>query len=251
MRLIAFIATIIIFLPLAMVDAAGYRPLVGIPGVTDPNTDFNSYIKALYIASISIAALLAVIKIVIGGVKWMLTDVVPAKGEAKKDIQGALIGLLVVLSAVLILTVINPNITNVDISLTPVPVRNYNPTVPTSEYNLLANSQVYGGVYNAFTTDDSRDRAIFIQQCKDAGRAGDSDIKGNSRCYTSNIVNPATQTITRTPSCSFSFTGFFTPSRTCTPDEITARNTECTTGGGTFTVDPLNQSHYSLCVKPK
>ena len=47
----------------------------------------------------------------------MLTDIVTNKGEAKKDIYGALIGLLVVLGAVLILYVINPNLTSVDVSL--------------------------------------------------------------------------------------------------------------------------------------
>ncbi|NCN12029.1 hypothetical protein GW937_01775 [Candidatus Kaiserbacteria bacterium] len=95
-----------------------YKPLVGIPGV-NPASDFDGYINSLYVLSISIAALLAVIKIVIAGVKWMLTDVVTSKSDAKKDIQGALIGLLIVLSAVLILTIINPNLVNVNLTLPP------------------------------------------------------------------------------------------------------------------------------------
>lgn len=99
--------------------AQGYSPIVGIPGV-NPNANFDSYINAIYALSISIAALLAVIKIVIAGVKWMMTDVVTSKGEAKKDIQGALIGLLIVLGAVLILTVINPNLTKVNLKFNPI-----------------------------------------------------------------------------------------------------------------------------------
>ncbi len=94
--------------------AATYTPLVGIPGV-DPAADFNTYINSLYALSISIAALLAVIKIIIAGVKWMMTDVVTTKGEAKKDIQGALIGLIIVIAAVLILNQINEDITNVNL----------------------------------------------------------------------------------------------------------------------------------------
>ena len=89
--------------------------LVGIPGVGNPSGDFDGYIQAIYAMFISIAALLAVVKIVIAGVKYMFTDIVPQKTAAKKDIQGALLGLVVVLGAVLILTVINPELTNFNI----------------------------------------------------------------------------------------------------------------------------------------
>ena len=96
---------------LPVVSLAQFEPLVGIPGLDDPTTDINSYINILYALSISVAALLAVIKIIVAGVKYMLSDVVTSKSEAKSDIQGALIGLLVVISAVLILNVINPQLT--------------------------------------------------------------------------------------------------------------------------------------------
>jgi hypothetical protein len=53
---------------------------------------------------------LAVLKITIAGVKYMLSDVVTSKESAKKDIQGALFGLLIVLAAVIILNTINPSL---------------------------------------------------------------------------------------------------------------------------------------------
>ena len=109
-----FILSFLLVAPL--ISFAQYTPLVGIPGVSGGN--FDSYINAMYGLAISIAALLAVIKIIIAGVKWMMTDVVTSKSEAKKDIQGALLGLLVVLAAVLILTVINPQISNSTLSFT-------------------------------------------------------------------------------------------------------------------------------------
>jgi hypothetical protein len=96
-----------------------YIPLVGVPGVEASDTSFSSFINALYVLSIVIAGLLAVIKIVIGGVKWMLTDIVTSKADAKKDIRAALIGLMVVLGAVLILTVINPQLTQSTLNLKP------------------------------------------------------------------------------------------------------------------------------------
>lgn len=89
--------------------AAAYQSLISIPG-TDANS-FGSYINALYLLSISVAAILAVIKIIIGGVKYMLSDIVTNKSDAKNEIKGAVLGLLLIISAVLILEVINPNIT--------------------------------------------------------------------------------------------------------------------------------------------
>lgn len=94
---------------------AQFQPLVGIPNVDPNNLDFNTYINTLYALSISLAGLLAVIKIIIAGVKYMLSDVVTSKAEAKSDIQGALIGLLVVVAAVIILNQINPQLTQTNI----------------------------------------------------------------------------------------------------------------------------------------
>jgi hypothetical protein len=96
-----------------------FVPLVGIPGV-NADADFGTYINALYTLSISLAALLAVIKIVIAGVKWMLTDSVSGIGNAKEDIKGALIGLLIIISAVVVLNFVNPKLTSTDIFLEPV-----------------------------------------------------------------------------------------------------------------------------------
>ncbi len=87
-------------------------PMVVLPGYSDTAAagDFDDFINLIYGLAISLAALLAVVKIVIAGVKWMLSDIVTDKTEAKKDIQSALFGLIIIISAVLIITVINPNI---------------------------------------------------------------------------------------------------------------------------------------------
>jgi len=100
---------------LAQTLAGPFTPLVGIPGI-DPDAEFNEYINALYLLSISLGALLAVVKIIIAGVKWMLTDLISGKEDAKKDIQGALTGLLIIISAVLILTVINPKLVDFELN---------------------------------------------------------------------------------------------------------------------------------------
>lgn len=112
---------LLLLLPTALIFAAPpVKTLIGIPGITDQDLSFGSYINALYSLSISIAALLAVIKIIIAGMKYMLSDVVTTKGDAIKDIRGALLGLLIVISAVLILKVINPQLTETTIFFDPV-----------------------------------------------------------------------------------------------------------------------------------
>ena len=99
--------------------------LVGIPQLQS-GEGFNGYINAVYAMFISIAALLAVVKIIVAGVKYMFSDIATQKSDAKKDIRGALLGLVIVLAAVLILTIINPNLTRFD----PSSIQQIDETVP-------------------------------------------------------------------------------------------------------------------------
>lgn len=125
-KLIFFCLTLLIFLPVLVGAQEGadattpFRFLVGIPGVDGSITEgsFNGYVNALYAIAIGIAGLLAVIKLIVAGTKYMLSDIVTTKQEAKNDIKWALVGLLVVLGAVVILTTINTDLTNVDVNLT-------------------------------------------------------------------------------------------------------------------------------------
>lgn len=103
------LAFLILVTPSLVLGYEYKHSLVVIPGY-DSGGGFESFVNLIYGLSISVAALLAVVKIVIAGVKWMLSDVVTDKGEAKKDIQSALFGLIIIISAVLIITLINPDI---------------------------------------------------------------------------------------------------------------------------------------------
>jgi len=102
---------------------AEFVPLVGIPGVTDTQTQatkdgFNIYINALYIFAITVGALLAVLKLVAAGVKYMFSDIVTNKMDAINDIKGAILGLLIVISAFILLNTINPELTNFELNPT-------------------------------------------------------------------------------------------------------------------------------------
>ncbi|KKT80545.1 MAG: hypothetical protein UW75_C0003G0005 [Parcubacteria group bacterium GW2011_GWF2_44_8] len=119
LSVVTFIIAVTPAIVFAQTPPPPFRVLVGIPGVDANTASIGQYINALYILSISIAALLAVIKIIIAGVKYMLSDVVTSKADAKSDIQGALIGLLIVISAVVILETINPQLRAMRLFLEP------------------------------------------------------------------------------------------------------------------------------------
>ena len=103
--------------PLYYVHAQGFVPLTNLPGLTDQtgNRTLADYINVLYRLAIGIGALLAVIKITYAGIKYMSSDAFASKEEAKKDITGALFGLLIMLSTVVILQLIYPNILNINV----------------------------------------------------------------------------------------------------------------------------------------
>jgi len=107
----------IIFTP---VLALAQQNLVNLP--IGETASFNDYINAVYLMFISIAALIAVIKIIIAGVKYMFSDIFTQKSDAKRDIQGSLLGLLVVLGAVIVLSIINPDLASFNPNITPVQV---------------------------------------------------------------------------------------------------------------------------------
>ncbi len=119
----AFALSLIPQLALAGGEPEGFSWLVGIPGVSGgEGTGFNQYINALYALAISLAALIAVVKIVIAGAKYMMDDIVTHKSEAKQDIWNALLGLLIIIGAVIILNTINTDLTNVQVDATPATV---------------------------------------------------------------------------------------------------------------------------------
>ncbi|MEN9920278.1 MAG: hypothetical protein RL538_171 [Candidatus Parcubacteria bacterium] len=125
MRTLLFTIFLTIGTPLFAFAAQKYTPLVNIPGVTDSagGTSFEDYVNFLYAASIAIAALLAVIKMIIAGVKYMMTDIVTSKSDAIGDIKGALIGLLIILGAFIVLETINPYLTKGNIEFQKLPER--------------------------------------------------------------------------------------------------------------------------------
>ncbi len=92
-----------------------FTPLTGIPGVSGKPTSIVDYLNRIFILVIVLGALIAVIKIAIAGFKYSMSDIITDKNDAKKDIQGALLGLLFLLGTYVFLYTINPQLTNLNI----------------------------------------------------------------------------------------------------------------------------------------
>jgi len=98
-----------------ILGAQGVVQLTGISFGSDGTGTIGGYVQALYFLAIGIGAALAVLRLILAGAKYMLTDVVTQKGEAKQDVYAGVVGLLIILAAVLILETINPQLNNLDV----------------------------------------------------------------------------------------------------------------------------------------
>ena len=108
-----------------LAHAQGFVPLAPISGLTDSGTanaaiqseSLAVFFNNLYKYLIGLSAVLAVIMIIWGGLEISTQDSVSNQEEGKEKIRGALFGLALVLSPVLVFTIINPQILNLSIGL--------------------------------------------------------------------------------------------------------------------------------------
>jgi hypothetical protein len=162
-------------------DVPAYQPIVSIPGV-DSSMTIEGYIDALFKLSITIAGLIAVVKIIFSGVKWMLSDVVTDKSSAKKDIRGAIFGLLIILTAVLILNTINSNLTVLNIfGGAPAIDIPHTQTEDEARDTVREDYATVGSTYALNGSAGSAEHLTFIRQCVASGgkavvSAADSNI---------------------------------------------------------------------------
>jgi hypothetical protein len=119
-RALAFLilTSVFVFLPMMFVGAEklNYVPLSGtstFSGFQDEGADsgdLGQFLAALFKFGLAIAAALAVVMIVWGGVEIMLSESVMTKTDGKKRVEDAIWGLLLALVSWLILWTINPDL---------------------------------------------------------------------------------------------------------------------------------------------
>lgn len=105
-------------------DPTPYILLAPIPlqgpesGVTTVTTA-KDYIPGLIKLAIALAGVLAVLRIMWGGFQYISTDAISGKSEAKGIISNALWGLLLAMTAWLILYTLNPKLVEINLDITP------------------------------------------------------------------------------------------------------------------------------------
>lgn len=94
------------YILLAPVDVAG--------GITDFDPSdkgaLGRYLNIMIKIIIGVSAILAVVMIVMGGLEYMTSELVHSKEAGKEKVTGALLGLLIALSAFILLGTINPEL---------------------------------------------------------------------------------------------------------------------------------------------
>jgi len=92
-------------------------PLGGTGSDLSETTNPKDYVEGIVMLVIAVAGVLAVLKIIVAGIKYMSTDSFQGKSEGKGDIQNAVWGLALAMSAWLILNTINPNLTGFQLEI--------------------------------------------------------------------------------------------------------------------------------------
>lgn len=80
---------------------------------------FGAYLGTIINITLGIIALLAFLMIVIGGIQYMTAELISSKQEGKDRILNSIWGLLLALSAWLILNTINPKLLEICLKLAP------------------------------------------------------------------------------------------------------------------------------------
>ncbi len=231
--------------------------LVGIPGIKGTSLSFDTYINALYALAISVGALVAVLKIIIAGMKYMLSEVVTSKTDAIKDIQNSLFGLIIVVSAYLILNTINPNLLRTELITTTLDNTNKpNATEGGSPSGSPENKGTSGGSPTGASSQGYR-KPDVIPCTKPVGvaRASFNCSEATKQCSDVNKGTPKTSHDGSVVTCSYG-TEVFTASCT-TPGSANVRMTQCSTlttrcssQGGKGHTEPDGNIIKFICYKP-
>lgn len=95
-------------------EVSGSRLFSGVFNGSIP--DLPTFLNKAFELAIAIGAILAVLRILYGGMLYMGTDTFGKKSKAKEILQDAVLGLLLLLGTYIILEQINPEILNLNIN---------------------------------------------------------------------------------------------------------------------------------------
>ncbi len=138
---------------------SGFVPITNFPAFTSysASSSLTPFINNLYTYAIGIAAILAVIEIIWGGFLWMGSGAsVSSKEAGRSKITMAILGLVLVLSPYLILSILNPNMLSLRLGVTTMNINQKGvstQTLPTANDSDICDAgmlfRVSGGCKNA------------------------------------------------------------------------------------------------------
>lgn len=109
-----FLIAVLIFLPVTALAQRqiSYTPLEPLLGIDQSgnNPNFAAFLGGFFTLLLTAGGIVAVATLVFAGIVYMTSEVVGKKDEARKRIQKAVWGLLILISSYLILNTINPNL---------------------------------------------------------------------------------------------------------------------------------------------
>jgi len=110
--------------PSGSASQQGFTALAPIPGLTDQSatsvlnaTTLANFFNKLYLYLIGVAAILAIIEIIWGGLEISTKESIPMKIKGRQRIWQAVLGLVLILMPYLIFSIINPSILNLSANI--------------------------------------------------------------------------------------------------------------------------------------
>lgn len=102
-----------------MAQTIDYTPLAPLPGIGDngPVSNLPQYLVSVFRLAIGLAAALAVIMIMIGGIEYMATANVSGKEGGKEKIKQAILGLLLAIGAWLIMYTVDERLVQFNLTV--------------------------------------------------------------------------------------------------------------------------------------
>jgi formate hydrogenlyase subunit 3/multisubunit Na+/H+ antiporter MnhD subunit len=102
------------FVPITQDDGSPFAQIIN-----QDDLSLAQFLNAAFKIALGIAAMIAVARVLYAGFRYMTSTVPHAKEQSKKILREAVLGILILISIVLVLGYINPNILKLDFELKP------------------------------------------------------------------------------------------------------------------------------------
>jgi len=176
-----------------------YDPLAKLPGLESPidtagECPFGRYLNIMIKLILGIAAVLAMVMIVMGGIEYMTSELISGKEAGKETVTHAILGLLIALGAYLILNTINPQLLSVcldklpeaTIVIQPLYDRGYNDPKQANGESVRCTPVLSGPCSVANLTPVFGDKAVAMSKICNMESSGTNATSGTDVCKPGN-----------------------------------------------------------------